>query len=225
MDERRVHIYASGYGFVVVPVCQQAGQVWVECAPARHISLEKALPIVALLSSAIEESAQHACDQLPPWDGERGRWWAHRLYAARLTWQADKLALSILPDGRPGDPKCIESPPESIGEWPANVSLDYVARQLIALLGQALGQASLQDFGAQIEPWAMAPGGLAVPGQVQETLNIRVLASATGEPVIGASVQVLGQQRGGFKRQSRGNRLPPGTRPVETSCRRYGEPL
>lgn len=137
MDERRVHIYASGHGFVVVPVCQRADKEWVECEPVWHISLEKALPIAALLGSAIDKSAQHPCDELHPWDGARGRWWEHHLYAARLTWQADKLELTILPDGRPDSPEHLESS-RSLGEWPANVSSTPIVRQLIALLGQSL---------------------------------------------------------------------------------------
>lgn len=137
MDERRVHVYASGHGFVVVPVCQRAEKEWVECEPVQHISLEKALPIAAMLDSAIARSAQHSCDELRPWDGDGGRWWKHHLYAARLAWQAEKLELTILPDGWPGSPEPLELP-HPVGEWPANVASTHVVYQLIALLGQAL---------------------------------------------------------------------------------------
>ncbi|MBN1872589.1 MAG: hypothetical protein JXA33_00025 [Anaerolineae bacterium] len=126
MNEHRVHVYASGRAFVVVPVCHQVDGGWVECQPVREIVLEKGLPFSIVLGHAIDRAVTYLCADPQPWDGVQGRWWEHHLFVARLAWKAETLRLFILPEAEPA------------AEWPANTSNVHIARHLIAQLGQAL---------------------------------------------------------------------------------------
>ena len=126
MDERRVHIYGSGRGFAVVPVCHHPEKGWVECEPVQEVGLEKALPIRALFEEAIERAVQHPCSDLQVWDCTRGGWRDHHLFAARLVWRAGTLQLFILPDATP------------VEAWPENVPVEYPVRRLVEQLGVAL---------------------------------------------------------------------------------------
>jgi len=126
MDERRVHVYGSGRGFAIAPVCQIAEQGWVECEPLQEVSLEKGFPIRAFLERAIERAAQYPCSDLQVWDGTPSGWRDHHLFAARLVWRAGTLQLFILPDTAP------------VEAWPEAASLDQPVRRLIEQLGMAL---------------------------------------------------------------------------------------
>ncbi|HNT77647.1 MAG TPA: hypothetical protein PKH77_21755 [Anaerolineae bacterium] len=84
MNGRRGHIYVSGQGFAVVPVCCHPEQGWVECEPVQEVSLVKGLPIAAIFEEAIERAAQHPCADLRLWEGTQASWREHHLFAARL---------------------------------------------------------------------------------------------------------------------------------------------
>ncbi len=126
MDERRVHIYASGRGFAVVPVCYLPEQGWVECEPVQEVSLEKGLPTAVILEQAIEGAAQHPCRDPQAWSGAPGGWRDRHLFAAHLIKREETWQLFILPDSTP------------TREWPANTPVSHITRYLIAQLGTAL---------------------------------------------------------------------------------------
>jgi hypothetical protein len=126
MDERRVHVYGSGRGFAVVPVCYHSEKGWVECEPVQEVGLEKGLPIRVIFEEAIERAAQHPCSDLQVCDVMPGGWRDHHLFAAHLVWRAGTLQLFILPDAVPAK------------EWPENVPIEYPVRRLIEQLGRAL---------------------------------------------------------------------------------------
>jgi hypothetical protein len=124
-DERRVHVYARGREFVVVPVCNTSDGDWVECEPVQKVGLTRGLPHVALLGSAIEEAAACDCETLRPWQ-EGARYRQHHLFAVLLVWRAETLHMLILPDGEP------------CAEWPRDYSAEVAARQLLTQLNEAL---------------------------------------------------------------------------------------
>ena len=126
MNERRVHVYGSGRGFAVAPVCYHAEQGWVECDPLEEVGLEIGFPTRAFLEQAIERAAQYPCGDPRVCDGAPGGWRDHHLFAARLVWRAGTLQLFILPDTVP------------VEAWPENAPLEYPVRRLIEQLGAAL---------------------------------------------------------------------------------------
>jgi len=126
MDERRVHIYASGRGFAVVPVCYLPEKGWMECEPVQEVRLEKGLPMVALFEKALERAAQCPCRDLQVWSGTPGGWRDHHLFAARLIEREETWQLFILPDPAPAM------------EWPADTPVSDIVRYLIAQLRTAL---------------------------------------------------------------------------------------
>lgn len=124
-EERSVHVYASGRGFVVVPVCPQPDGKGMEVEPIDEVSLIRGLPTSVLLARAIEEAAGHPCEAPRPWkDPQEQR--QHHLFAVRLTWHEETLQMHLLPEGEP------------IAAWPRKLGAAFAARQLIARLAAAL---------------------------------------------------------------------------------------
>ena len=127
MHKRSVHIYARGRGFLVVPVCPQPDGLWLECQPAREISLTPGYATTVYLGRAIDAAAsQPSDDDIQPWDGSAGGWWEHHLLAVRVTWDDSHTQLLRLPNL------------DVMGNWPANFSREKLAGHIIAALGQAL---------------------------------------------------------------------------------------
>ncbi|MBN1922967.1 MAG: hypothetical protein JW892_17095 [Anaerolineae bacterium] len=124
MNDRKIHIYASGRGFVIVPVCRQPDGKWIELQPLPRISLTRGRSLPTQIARAFERAISEPCT--PPTPGTPNPPQSY-LFAACLSWHEDTLQLHLLPDL------------EFQAEWPADVSYEKIADHLIAQLGQRLG--------------------------------------------------------------------------------------
>jgi hypothetical protein len=93
-----VHVYATGRGFVVVPVVRRADDENAEWTPVRRVSLALGRPTVVTLSRALqkarEQSAAGPEAGTEAWDGDGGRWWVRHLLLVEITWQAEQIKLT-----------------------------------------------------------------------------------------------------------------------------------
>jgi len=123
MNERRIHIYGSGRGFIITPVCRQPNNEWVELQPLPRISLTRGRSLSTQLARALERARVTPCippkpdTQMPP---------QSYFYMACLSWHEETLQLHLLPDW------------ELQAEWPAGAPYEQIADHLIAQLGKVL---------------------------------------------------------------------------------------
>lgn len=137
-EQGRVHVYANGRRFVVVPVVDGDGGAPIELEGGHTVPLTLGRPTVVRLSRALgaaradsEQAAAQAAAQIglprPQWDGEDGRWWDHHLLGLAVCWAADQITITELQD----------EPPEPV-LFPKETPDSVLAEQLIARLGEKL---------------------------------------------------------------------------------------
>lgn len=124
MNDRKIHIYASGRGFIIVPVCRQPDGKWIELQPLPRISLTRGRSLPTQIARAFERAISEPFT--PPAAGTPNPQQSY-LFAACLSWHEDTLQLHLLPDL------------EFQVEWSIKVSYEEIADHLIAQLGQRLG--------------------------------------------------------------------------------------
>ncbi|MGC9346699.1 MAG: hypothetical protein ACP5JG_01060 [Anaerolineae bacterium] len=133
----RVNVYASGLGFVVVPVAGWATGQETEMVPVHRVSLERGNATVVDLSLALEAAQEEAqpdpSDAVNAWDGDDGRWWAHNLAFVKITWYPDKVVFAPQEQTPDGDWQTRYSE-----ELPATTNVDDLSRALIRYLGERL---------------------------------------------------------------------------------------
>ncbi len=135
MDERsetqdppaswRVHIYASGRGFVVVPVCHHSDESGTLCQPIQNVTLTRGYNLSHSLKQAIERAARTSAASQPEQKAQ-GRWQQHHLFAVCVQRGPEELRLLRLPDMEP------------LAAWPATTSIDALVKQLIEWMAAAL---------------------------------------------------------------------------------------
>lgn len=123
MNERRIHIYASGRGFVIIPMCHEPDNEWVALQPLPRISLTRGRSLSTQLARAIERARDTPCT--PPKPGTQ-KPPQSCLYGVCLSWHEEILQLHLLPDWK------------FQAEWPTSIPYEQIADHLIAQLGQML---------------------------------------------------------------------------------------
>ena len=133
----RVNVYASGLGFVVVPVAGWATEQETETVPVHRVSLGVGNATITDLAIALETAREagqpEAPDALEAWDGDDGRWWAHNLAFVKITWYRDKVIFAPQEQTPEGDWQTRTSE-----ELPATTNADDLSRALIRYLGERL---------------------------------------------------------------------------------------
>lgn len=121
----RVHIYASGRGFVVAPVCHHSDEGRTLCQPVQNVTLVRGYNLSSSLKQAIERAARTSATSQSR-EKAQGRWQQHHLFAIRVQRGSEELRLLRLPDMEP------------LAAWPAITPIDAVVKQLIERVAAAL---------------------------------------------------------------------------------------
>jgi hypothetical protein len=136
--QERVNVYASGLGFVVVPVAGGASGEETEVVPVHRVSLDLGNATVTELAMALETAKaagrpEAPDDRLATWDGDDGRWWAHNLAFVKITWYPDKVVFAPQEQTSEGDWQTRYAE-----ELPPTANVDDLSRALIRYLGEQL---------------------------------------------------------------------------------------
>jgi len=123
MNERKIHIYGSGRGFIITPACRQPNDEWVELQPLPRISLTRGRSLSTQLARALEQA--HTTPYAVPKPGTQRPSQSY-LYLVCLSRHEETWQLHLLPDW------------ELQAEWPAGISYEQIADHLIAQLGKVL---------------------------------------------------------------------------------------
>ena len=123
MNKRRIHIYGSGRGFIITPVCRQPNDEWVELQPLPRISLTRGRSLSTQMARALEQAHITPCTAPKP---ETQRPSQRYLYMVCLSWHEETLQLHLLPSW------------ELQAEWPTGIPYEQIADHLIAQLGKVL---------------------------------------------------------------------------------------
>lgn len=136
-QQREVHVYANGRGFVVVPTIVDGNGTRVEAPPVDRVLLTLGRATVVELARALRTAAQQSADltleATAPWDGDGERWWTHNLCFVVLQWVDDGL-------------KYAPQVPAADGGWetgstetlPLDTTFVDLAEKLILSLGEQL---------------------------------------------------------------------------------------
>lgn len=132
-----VHVYGSGRVFVVVPLTQSDEGAWIEMTPVERVNIAQGRSVVAPLAQALRDGKARSSvgmqAEADVWDGDKGRWWDHRLLCVRITWSQEHIIFAPQPQD------ASESEVSDLTEiMPGNLPEVKIATRLVEYLGQQL---------------------------------------------------------------------------------------